>query len=84
MTTVNKPRADARTAHRWGLPGPPAKLTVWLFYALAALVLVVTIVVTAQSAAAPCKGTTRGRAALHLAPIQTCAPAGRNPMPGRR
>jgi hypothetical protein len=84
MTTVNNPRADGRAARRGGRPGPPAKLTVWLSCALAALVLAVTIVTIAQSAAAPCVGTAPGRAAQPRAPIQTCVPAGRNPVPGQR
>jgi hypothetical protein len=84
MTTVNKPRADAGAARRRGRPGLPAKLTVWLCYAVAALVLVVTIIMIVQSAAAPCTGTAPGRAAQHRAPIQACSPAGTNPVPGRR
>jgi hypothetical protein len=57
---------------------------VWLFSALAALVLAVTIVMTAQSGAAHCTSTAPGHAAQHHAQIQICAPAGRNPVPGRR
>jgi hypothetical protein len=84
MTTVNEPRAEARTARCQRWPGPPAKLMVWLFSALAALVLVVTIVMTVQSGAAPCTSTAPGQAAQYHAQIQICAPAGRNPVAGRR
>jgi len=81
MTTVNEPRAGAQAA-RARRPGPPTRLKVWLLYALAAVVLVVTIIMIAHSGAATCTGA----APVHhgqRAQIPSCAPK-TNPVPGRR
>jgi hypothetical protein len=84
MTTVNKPLASTPAADRRRRPGPPTRLTLWLFYALAALVVAVTIAMTARSGAPTCTSAAPVGAAQHHAQIKTCAPAVINPMPGRR
>ena len=58
---------------------PPARHAAWLLYALAALVLLVTTVMTLSSGPATCPG-----AAGHHAQIGTCAPAKNLPVPGGR
>ena len=86
MTTVkkvDKPRADARAARRRGRPGPPTKLTVWLFCALAAVVLAVTIVMIVRSGAATCIGAGPVHHGQRHAQIPGCPPK-TNPVPGRR
>jgi len=84
MTIVNKPLAGSPAARRRRRPGPPTRLTLWLFYALAVLVVVVTIVITARSGAPTCVSAAPARAAQHHAQIKTCAPNAINPVPGRR
>ena len=83
MTTVTEPRADARATRRQRRTWPPM-LTLWLFYALVALVLAGTIVMTAHSGTAACTGAATVRAAQLHAQTKTCAPALTNPVPGRR
>jgi len=83
MTTVTKPRADARAGRRRRRTWPP-RLTAWLFYAVVVLALAVTIVTTAHSGAATCIGAATVRAAQLHAQSKTCAPAITNPVPGRR
>ena len=83
MTMVNEPRAGERAA-RDRRPGPPARLTVWLFSALAVVVVVVTIVLIAHSGGATCTSRAPVRAAQRDAPLPTCAPAVTNPVHGRR
>lgn len=82
MTTVNEPRADARAARGRRL-GPPTRLTMWLLYALAALIFLVTIVMIVRSGAVPCTGAS-ARAVRHHEQSPACAPAVRYPAPGRR
>src|SRR5215472_83476 len=55
--------------------GAPARLTGWLCYPIAALILVVMIVMTAHSGAATCTGATPPGAARDHAQIKTCASA---------
>jgi len=79
--TVDKPRADARAARSWR-SGPPTRLTVWLFSALAAVLLAVTIVLIVRSGEATCIGA----APVHHGQrhqIPGC-PLKTNPVPGRR
>ena len=83
VKTVDKPRADACGARRRGRPGPPAKLTVWLFCALAAVVLAVTIVMIVRSGTATCIGAAPVHHGQRHAQIQGC-PLKTNPVPGRR
>jgi hypothetical protein len=83
MTTVNKLLAGTPAARR-RRPWPPTRLTPWLFYTLAALLVVVTIAMTAPSGAPTCTSAAPARAAQHHAQIKTCAPAVINPVPGRR
>jgi hypothetical protein len=78
-----------RAARHWAArrrlrSGPPTRLTAWLCCPLAALVLVVTIVVTAHSGAASCAGSAPAGAARHHAQINTCAPAVKTPVLGGR
>ena len=84
MTTVNKPLTVTRAARRRPRPGLPTRITLWLFYALAALVVAVTIAMTARSGTPTCTSAAPARAAQHYAQIKTCAPAVINPVPGRR
>jgi len=84
MTTVNKPLTGTPAARRRPRPGLPTRLTLRLFYALAALVVVVTIVMTARSGAPTCTSAAPARAAQHHAQLKTCAPNVINPVPGRR
>jgi len=63
---------------------PPARLAAWLLYALAALVLLVTTVMTLSSGAPTCTGAARPGATGHHAQIGTCAPAKNLPVPGAR
>ena len=83
MTTVNEPRAGERAA-RGRRPGPPARLTVWLFAALAVVVVVVSIVMIAHEGGATCTSRTPVRGAQRHAPIPTCAPTVTHPVHGRR
>jgi len=84
MTILNKPLPGTPAARRRRQPGPPTRLTLWLFYTLAALVVAVTVVMTARSGAPTCTSAAPVRAAQHHAQIKTCAPAVINPVPGRR
>ena len=84
MTTVNKPLTGTPAARRRPRPGLPTRPTLWLFYALAALVVVVTIAMTARSGAPTCTSAAPARAAQHHAQLKTCAPNVINPVPGRR
>src|SRR5215471_14574178 len=79
MTIVNKPLAGTPAVRRRRRPGPPTRLTLWLFYALAALVVAVTIAMTARSGTPTCTSAAPARAAQHHAQIRTCAPAVINP-----
>jgi len=80
--TVDKPRADARAA-RSRRSGPPTRLTVWLFCALAAAVLAVTIVMIVRSGEATCVGAAPVHHGQRHAQIPGCPPK-TNPVPGRR
>jgi hypothetical protein len=82
MKTISEPLANAR-ASRSGRPGPPARLTVWLLYTLAASALVVTIALIAHSGATSCTDAASASADQYHGQSLTCPPAGRNPVPGR-
>ena len=84
MTALNKRVAGIPAADRRRRPGPLIRLALWLFCALVALVVVVTVVMTARSGAPTCTSGPPIRAAQHHAQIKTCAPAVINPVPGRR
>jgi hypothetical protein len=64
--------------------GPPARYTAWLLFALAALALLVTIVMTARSGPVACAGAGGLSAAGHHVQIETCAPAKNPPLLGDR
>jgi len=63
---------------------PPARHAAWSLYALATLVLLVTIIMTLGSDAATCTGAARPGAARHHARIETCAPTENPRVPGGR
>jgi hypothetical protein len=83
------PAGERLRTHTWLLlaavrrrlrSGAPARLTGWLCYPIAALILVVMIVMTAHSGGATCTGATPPGAARHHAQIKTCAPAGNSAL----